>query len=91
MFKELIEKQGLEPLKEILKELGGWPVLEGEDWKDNNFNWTNIITKHRQIGEIIFYFIELKIGNDEDNNTRSMIQVTIISSFCTLNIRFNLK
>ncbi len=32
MDKERIEQMGLGPLKEILRRLGGWPVLEGDQW-----------------------------------------------------------
>ena len=30
---------GLEPLKNILRSLGGWPVLEGIAWLDPEFKW----------------------------------------------------
>jgi membrane metallo-endopeptidase-like protein 1 len=33
-----IEHIGLEPLKDILKTFGGWPVLETE-WDESNFKW----------------------------------------------------
>ena len=39
MNTELIESLGLEPLKQILKGLGGWPVLEGDSWSDEGFKW----------------------------------------------------
>merc|ERR1719244_715564 len=29
-----IERVGLEPLKEMLHSMGGWPVLEGGSWKE---------------------------------------------------------
>ena len=33
-----LEEIGLEPLKLILKELGGWPVLE-DNWDESTFKW----------------------------------------------------
>ena len=33
-----LEEIGLEPLKLILKELGGWPVLE-DNWDESSFKW----------------------------------------------------
>lgn len=33
-----IERVGLEPLKNILKEFGGWPVLE-DNWSEESFEW----------------------------------------------------
>ena len=32
MGEEKIEEVGLEPLREMLHALGGWPVLEGDAW-----------------------------------------------------------
>ena len=33
---------GIQPLKDMLKEFGGWPVLE-DNWDESNFNWYVII------------------------------------------------
>lgn len=74
MFKESIEEQGLNPLKKILKDLGGWPVLEGDEWKSEDFSWKNIIQKHRQIGQIFFYFMDFGIRRG-DGNTGGIIEV----------------
>ena len=30
---------GLEPLKVILKKLGGWPLLEGPAWNEEGYKW----------------------------------------------------
>lgn len=81
LLKDLIEKQGLDPLKEILKELGGWPVLMGDEWKDENFNWTNIITKHRQIGSVVFYFMKFEIDKFSENSIRNAIHVIILNYY----------
>lgn len=78
MFKASIEKQGLDSLKKLLKESGGWPALEGEDWKDENLNWKNIIQKHREVGLIVFYFMKFKIVKDIKNTNISIIQVIIL-------------
>ena len=34
------EEVGVEPLKKVLRELGGWPVLEGPSWNSKkDFTW----------------------------------------------------
>ncbi|KAB7501886.1 hypothetical protein Anas_10509 [Armadillidium nasatum] len=46
-----IEKNGVHPLNDIMKEMGGWPVLEGNDWNSKkDFKWIDIILKRRKIG-----------------------------------------
>ncbi|CAL4124487.1 unnamed protein product, partial [Meganyctiphanes norvegica] len=34
-----IETLGAKPLLELLRDLGGWPVLDGDDWNETGFNW----------------------------------------------------
>ena len=31
---------GLDPLKTMLKSVGGWPLLEGPAWREENFTWS---------------------------------------------------
>ena len=40
MDQEKIEELGLEPIKDILKHLGGWPVLT-HWWDDSKFRYEN--------------------------------------------------
>ena len=46
---EKLEEIGHAPLKDTLKEFGGWPVLEDE-WDDSQFDWYvyHFKTKHKQ-------------------------------------------
>ena len=40
MDTETIEERSITDLQEILKRLGGWPVVEGEDWGgEEGFLW----------------------------------------------------
>ena len=32
---------GLGPLKAVLKSAGGWPLLEGPAWREQDFTWLN--------------------------------------------------
>ena len=34
-----VQAAGLEPLKLILKKMGGWPLLEGPAWKEEGYKW----------------------------------------------------
>ena len=35
---------------DILEELGGWPVLMGNKWTDNNFTWYGLAEKANLVG-----------------------------------------
>ena len=39
---ESIEEKSLEFLKEMISNIGGWPVVEGDRWSGDNFTWWNI-------------------------------------------------
>lgn len=60
----VIEERGIQPLVDIFEELGGWPVVEGDLWTDNNWNWIDVIKKFRIMGlntDVIF-----KVTTDPD-------------------------
>lgn len=75
MNKTLIEQQGLQPLLNILQKLGGWPVLEGENWNETDFNWKESVYKFRKMGYSVDYFIDFSIGVDLKNSTRRIIDL----------------
>ena len=65
MNKALIEKRGTDPLKETLKRLGGWPVLEGDQWNgSSSFKWYDQVLQMESFGSyhaslsIISYYIK---------------------------------
>ncbi|XP_011494888.1 PREDICTED: membrane metallo-endopeptidase-like 1 isoform X1 [Ceratosolen solmsi marchali] len=75
MNKSKIEEQGLDPLHKILKELGGWPVLMGDNWIDSNFNWKESVYKFRRMGYSVDYFLDFSIGIDLKNSTKRVIDL----------------
>lgn len=75
-FSAIIENQGLNPLKTILKSFGGWPVLEGSSWNENDFSWKDTVYKFRKHGYSVNYLIGLSIEVDMKNNSQRIIQVS---------------
>ncbi|XP_078040555.1 M13 family metallopeptidase neprilysin 2 isoform X2 [Augochlora pura] len=75
MNKTLIEKRGLQPLLNILKKLGGWPLLEGENWNETEFDWKESVYRFRKTGYSINCFIDFSIGVDLKNSTRRIIDL----------------
>ncbi len=36
---DTIESIGLKPLQNVLEKMGGWPVVDGDDWDEDAFSW----------------------------------------------------
>lgn len=73
---EIIEGRGIKPLADILEAFGGWPVLKGDLWSDDSFNWIETIKKFRRMGfdtYVIFAF------SAETNLKNSSERVLVVS------------
>ncbi|KAF4525127.1 hypothetical protein B566_EDAN005069 [Ephemera danica] len=75
MNKSIIEERGLQPAKEILKKLGGWPVLEGREWDVGAFSWLQSVYKFREAGFSVDYFLDFSITTDLKNSTKRVIDL----------------
>ncbi|XP_050295817.1 neprilysin-2 isoform X1 [Anthonomus grandis grandis] len=75
MNKTLIEKDGLKTIHRILKDLGGWPALEGENWREGDFDWRESVYKFRRAGYSVDYFLDFSVGIDVKNSTKRIIDL----------------
>ena len=75
MDEELIEEIGLDPLKETLKKMGGWPVLEGSDWREETFSWIETVYMFRKNGYSTDYLIDFSIVTDSKNSSWRVIDI----------------
>ena len=57
-----------------LKKFGGWPLIEGDNWKERNFSW-NMPSEFMKNGYHWGYIFALNIGTDAKNSTRRVISV----------------
>lgn len=48
-----IESRGLEPMKIIIEEIGGWPVVEGDSWTESVMSWQDIVGSFNRKGLFI--------------------------------------
>lgn len=71
--KTAIEEQGLGPMKKIIKNIGGWPVLEEDRWNESDFNWIKVSHKLSKMGFFVNHFIEINIEADMKNTTKNVI------------------
>jgi len=76
MLIEKIEKIGLGPMKEMLKSLGGWPLLETENWNESKFTWMDSLNSFKEMGLKINYLLKLTITPDFKNRTKAAIFVS---------------
>lgn len=77
MNKTAIEADGLETIKSIMGQLGGWPVLEKDSWNEEKFHWIQTIFNFRKIGYSVDYFIDFSVSTDLKNSTKRIIDVRV--------------
>lgn len=80
-----IEERGIKPMEAILETLGGWPVVKGNLWNEESFNWVETIKKFRRIGISVDFIFSFSVETDLKNTTIRQINVstrrTIKNSF----------
>lgn len=77
MNKTKIEEIGLKDIKHIIKNFGGWPVLEGENWQEGDFDWRQAVYKYRKAGYSVDYLIDFSVGIDLKNSSKRIIDVSV--------------
>lgn len=77
-------------MKELITKLGGWPVLEGSNWKDGDFDWKQSVYKFRKVGYSVDYFIDFSVGIDFKNSTKRIIDVCSNSQLSSLHLFDNI-
>lgn len=73
-----IEMIGLDAIKGIVLDLGGWPILEGKTWKENDFDWKTSVLNFRQHGLSTSNFMTFSVQPDAKNSSRNLIYVNIL-------------
>ena len=74
MNEKKLNELGVQPLKEVLKKAGGWPVLEQSNWDGKDYDiWKqNIILK--QMGLSSNHFAAIGATTDKKNNSFHVIE-----------------
>lgn len=70
---EKIEARKGKPLLDLLRGLGGWPVLEGDRWDKEAFDWQSMVTKLRQFNNDIL--VSVWVGPDIQHSDDHIVQV----------------
>lgn len=72
----MIEKLGLTPIQELLKQMGGWPVTLGE-WNEDSWSWQKMVKDLETIGYPANYIFELSLTADLKNTERRILGVNL--------------
>jgi membrane metallo-endopeptidase-like protein 1 len=73
-FADRIEERGDVPLRDLLRDLGGWPVLD-PNWDETAFDPTEVMAKLRLYNNRVL--INQWVSSDDKNSGVNIIQVGI--------------
>lgn len=76
MNETAIDLQPMKIMKDILKDIGGWPSLD-TNWKENDFEWYRATHKLRKLGYTFDLYLSIEVGIDRNNEDKHMIEVSI--------------
>lgn len=62
---EAIESDNNKSILKLFQELGGWPLIVGDKWDGNKFNWVEFVIKCRKLGLDFDWFLDVNVQNDE--------------------------
>ncbi|VDK42045.1 unnamed protein product [Anisakis simplex] len=72
---EVLERNGVSAIRKLLRDLDGWPVLDGDDWREWSHSWEKqlaIVLNRTGVNAVI---VELAVSHDPDNSSRSIIEL----------------
>ena len=72
---DLLDKEGSRKILQVIEELGGWPVLQGEDWDPDKFDWQEVAGKASQLGLGRSCIVSVYIHESPDNSSQLMIHI----------------
>ncbi|KAF2884566.1 hypothetical protein ILUMI_21605 [Ignelater luminosus] len=67
----------LSTLEKIQTELGGWPVVIGEEWNADDFDWLKTIYKIRELGYDYRNLLFLDLHHDTEYEDKGILEVYI--------------
>jgi len=74
MDTERIELRSVTELRDLLARLGGWPVVEGEDWRHEDFTWHDLSIRASREGMDTGRIMNIGIGTNPADSERRMIK-----------------
>jgi membrane metallo-endopeptidase-like protein 1 len=75
MDEAYIEENAANQVKDIMKELGGWPLLDGDKWTGTGFTWYQVAEKAGRLGFDTGTLLTITISTDDQDSTRRLIKL----------------
>lgn len=66
-------------LRNIINDLGGWPIVEGKNWNSKNFNWVDMDIKLRAMGFQPKNIFNIFVFHDLRNSIKNVLYVRFIT------------
>lgn len=77
-FSDLIMARGISSLKNIISQLGGWPVVDGDNWHETS--WQGVVKKCAKNGIVTNFPVTiLPITHEFKNLTQKFLMVLLFS------------
>lgn len=67
---------GIEPLLEFLDNYGGWPVVKGDQWNENQWDWLTVKRQVFEDGFLDDIILEFSIRADYKNSSKQTLFVS---------------
>ena len=75
MDQDTIEKTAKDSLIKLVEELGGWPVLLGDSWSGENFDWQKLSEAAYRKGLLVDPIFFIGIHPNANNSTKRIINI----------------
>lgn len=75
-----IEERSLDPLRQLIHKVGGWPVISPEStWSDNALSWTNLASRFRRANVSVNFFFEPRVTLDTEKGLKIVLGLSAAS------------
>lgn len=78
---EAIESLALSPIKKLLSEIGGWPVISDGEWNESSWRWKDVVMKIENLGFSSNFLFDISAGPDSKNTSQRILTVISRSLF----------